>query len=280
MRNSAFKRNKTAGRRRPAAIRGARLLPRVMIVAGLICLLMGGIAGTVYGIKRWMKCSSYFLVSEVEVQGASRIPKKELISQSGIKPGDNIFSLDFSAIRDRILENPWIREVSIERRLPDKIVIHVDERMPFALARINDRIYIVDRSGEPFKPLEPKENFSAPVITGIEQKGPPAGGKTLFLVDRNRMKVAISIIKMSKRGVRALGFNNISQIDFPNNRNVVIYTADKAVPFRLDRDKYRKQFYRAEKILVQLYNSGQYTKVVSVNVGYGEDMALAKLKKR
>ena len=279
MRSRTFRRNRRVSKRKASA-NTARLLPRIILLSGLLCLLMGGIAGTVYGIKKWMRCCPYFYVSEVEIQGANRIPKKGLIELSGIRPGDNIFSLDFEKIREQILENPWIREASIERRLPDKIIIHVDERVPFALARISDRIYLVDRFGEPFKPLEPKENFSAPLITGIELKGSPSTSKGSILIDQDKMRVAVSIIKMSKRGVRALGFNNISQIDFPNERNVVIYTADKAVPFLLDRDKYKKQFYRAEKILVQLYNSGQYQKVSSVIVGYGEDMALARLRKR
>ncbi len=267
--------------RKTGAVRvKGNIITRIFLITGLLCLLMGGIAGTVYGIKKWMSCCPYFFVSEVEVQGTKRISKQEVIELSTINNGDNIFSLDLEAIREQILENPWIRDVSIERHLPDKIIIHVDEREPFALAKINDRVYLVDRYGEPFKLLDPEENFSAPVITGIELKDAPDTPNIPLLVDEDKMKVAMSIIMMSKRGVRALGFNNISQIDFPNDRSVVIYTADKAVPFVLDRDKYRKQFYQAEKILVQLYNSGQYSKVLSVNVGYGEDMALAKLKKR
>ncbi len=279
MRRSISQKRRSGKTQGNLAIR-ATFLSRVLLLTGLICLLMGGIVGTVYGIKKWMKCCPYFFVSKVEVEGTHRIPKRTIIELSSIKEGDNIFSLDLDAIRNKLLENPWIRNASIERRLPDKIVIHVDERSPFALARIHDRIYVVDKYGEPFKPLEPKENFSAPVITGVELKGSPYSAKGAPLVDQEKMKIAISIVKMSKRGVRALGFNNISQIDFPNDHNVVIYTADKAVPFLLDRDKYKRQFYRAEKILVQLYNSGQYPKVISVNVGYGEDMALARLKKR
>ncbi len=259
---------------------GKGLLSRIFLFMALACLLMGGIAGTVYGIKKWMSCCPYFFVSDVEVQGVKRIPKQDIIELSSIKSGDNIFSLNFTAIRNRIFTNPWVRDASIERRLPDKIIIHIDEREPFALAKINDRIYMVDRYGEPFKPLEPKENFSAPIITGIELKKGTSVLKAPLPVDEDKMHVAITIVKMSKKGVRALGFNNISQIDFPNDSNVVVYTADKAVPFVLDRDKYKKQFYQAEKILVQLYNSGQYPKVLSVKVGYGEDMALARLKKR
>ncbi len=279
MKKRSLSKRKGSARRQKAVI-SSSFLPRFLLIGGLICLLMGGIAGTVYGIKKWMQCCPYFFVSHVEVEGANRISSDEIVSLSSVKEGDNIFSLDFAAIRHRILKNPWVRDVSVERRLPDKVIIHVEEREPYALARINDRIFLVDKYGEPFKPLDPKEIFSAPVITGVELKLTSSETGAGALVDHEKMKVAISIVKMSKRGVRALGFNNISQIDFPNGKNVVIYTADKAVPFVLDLEKYKKQFYRAEKILVQLYNSGQYSKVLSVNVGYGKDMALARLKKR
>lgn len=248
----------------------------------IILLLIGGIVGTVYGVKKWMKCCPYFYVSSVQVDGNKKLSNNEILKLSGIKEGDNIFSIDLNKVRDQILKNPWIKNVSIERRLPDTISIHIVERVPFGLVRINERIYMVDSDGTPFKPLKPKDSFSAPIITGVELSEIATNNyqDLAALVDSSKMADALKIIKMSKKGVRALGFNNISQIDFPDDNTIVIYTADKAVPFYLNRQNLVKQFYRAEKILVQLYNSGQYQKVLSVNVGYGENTALAKLKSK
>ncbi len=262
--------------------KNAVVFTKLLFISFVFLLLIGGIVGTVYGIKKWMKCCPYFYVSSVKVDGNKKISTIEILKLSGIKEGDNIFAINLQKVRNQILENPWIKDVSIERRLPDSIHIHINERTPLGLIQINQRIYMVDSTGTPFKPLLPEDSFSAPIITGVETgKIAVSDVKNLnALIDHSKVADALKIIKMSQKGVRALGFNNISQIYFPDDNTIVIYTADKAIPFYLDRNKLVKQFYRAEKILIQLYNSGQYQKVLSVNVGYGKDMALAKLKSK
>ncbi len=255
---------------------------KILLVFFLLFALVSGIAGTVYGVKKWMHSCSYFFISSIKVQGASRLTKKDIVDFSGIKQGDNIFSVDLKAVSGRLNSHPWIKFAEVERRLPDTILIRVDERQPVALARVNGTLFLVDKDGTCFKPLEESDAFSAPVITGIGDENVKNSGniKGIPGVDSAKMADALRIIKMSRAGVRALGYNNISQIDFPDKQEVVIYTADKAVPFHLDRRDIKHQFYRAEKILFQLYNSGQYPRVVSVTVDYGKDMALARIKKK
>ncbi len=285
---TAFRKNKKRGLKKTGDKRGPSqtFIIRSVLILSTLLLITGGIAGTVYGIKKWMECCPYFFVSNIEVTGNKKVNEKKIVELSAIKNGENIFGIDLKKARQSILKDPWIRDVSIERRLPNVISIHVDEYKPLALARIGKNIFLVDKYGTPFKLLEPKDAFSGPIITGVElESGVVAEsleGKEaiLRLIDHKKIKDALLIIGMSKRGVRALGYNNISQIDFPGRQKVVIYTADRAVPFKLDRTRIKKQFYRAEKILVQLYNSGQYAKVISVNVGYGKDMALAKVRGR
>ncbi len=260
-----------------------KAVSRILLTAFLLLALTGGIVGTVYGIKKWVSSCSYFFVSSIEVNGEKRLTDKEVLALSGIKVGDNIFAIDLKKVSERLSAHPWIRFADVERRFPDAVVIRIEERQPVALARIGSRLFLVDRDGTCFKYYDESEGFTAPVITGIDAKAERQkkdAGNIPPVINRSRMEDALRIIRMSQRGVRALGYNNISQIDFPDDQTVVIYTADRAVPFFINRDGLKKQFYRAEKILFQLYNSGQYPKVVSVNVGYGKDMALAKLKKK
>ena len=270
--------------RRPGKKKGLNwgAVSRILFAGFMLLMLTGGIAGTVYGIKKWMSRSSYFFVSTIEVQGEKRLTARQIIALSGIREGENIFAIDLKKVSDSLSSHPWIRFAEVERRLPDAVFIRVEERQPVALARVGERLFLVDRDGTCFKYLTEAGGFSAPVITGIDGKAGrgKAGGGIPPSINRSRMADALRIIGMSRKGVRALGYNNISQIDFPDDQTVVIYTADRAVPFYINRDGLKKQFYRAEKILFQLYNSGQYPKVVSVNVGYGKEMALARIKKK
>ncbi len=278
-------RKKRQSGRRPGKKKGVNWsgVSRILLAGFLMLALTGGLGGTVYGIKKWISTCSYFFVSSIEVRGEKRLTGREIIDLSGIKEGDNIFAVDLKSVSEKLSRQPWIRFAEVDRRLPDSIVIRVEERHPVALARIGDRLFLVDSDGTCFKSFSEPEGFSAPVITGIDTDTTGPGkisGKPAPPVNTDRMADALKIINMSQRGVRALGYNNISQINFPDDQTVVIYTADRAVPFYINREGIKKQFYRAEKILFQLYNSGQYPKVVSVNVGYGKEMALARLKKK
>ncbi len=281
MRSSISRKRQFPKQSRKAKAPNWNVVSRVLLCSVLLLVFMGGIVGTVYGIKKWMSSSSYFFVSSIVIKGNKRLTDKEVLALSGVRKGDNIFAINLERVSRKLSRNPWIRFADVQRSFPDAIVIHIEERQPVALARIGGRLFLVDRDGTCFKYFEESEGFSAPVITGVGvAKTANVTGKISPKVNRSKMEDALRIIKMSKTGVRALGYNNISQIDFPNDQTVVIYTADRAVPFYINRDGLKKQFYRAEKILFQLYNSGQYPKVVSVNVGYGKDMALARLKKK
>jgi cell division septal protein FtsQ len=283
----------------PSGSPATDLLRRTALVLLLFLGAAGLLAGTVYGLNRWAKCCTLFVISKVKVEGADRLDPAHIKKLSGIKEGDNIFSFDAERIAHMLKEQePWIREADIGRKLPDTVVIEIKERKPAALVRIGGTVWIMDSSGHPFKVATKDDDFTAPIITGAERKivseghddsqshtndkeatKEPPGGPERIGLDPEKLRDALTIVRLSRKGARALGFYNISQIDFPGDDAVVIYTADKAVPFYLDRDQLKSQFYRAEKILYQLYTSGEYAKVASVTVGYGEDTALAVLKK-
>jgi len=295
---SAMGRRAKRSGQHPSGSAARDLFRRTALVLLLFLGAAGLLAGTVYGLNRWAKCCTLFVISKVEVEGTSRLDPSQIKKLSGIKEGDNIFSFDAEKIARRLMEQePWIKEAEIGRKLPDTVVIGIKERRPAALVRIGGAVWIVDSSGHPFKVATKEDDFTAPIITGTERKiapeghdngqgqandksaGKTPGGPERIGLDTEKLRDALTIVRLSRKGARALGFYNISQIDFPGDDAVVIYTADKAVPFYLDREQLKSQFYRAEKILYQLYTSGEYAKVASVTVGYGEDTALAVLKK-
>ena len=283
---------RAAGAGGSRALDAAKRTGLLLLAAAVLAALLGG---TLYGLGRWARCCSIFAITTIEVQGTERIDPEKIKEASGLSQGQNLFSFKEDEVRKKILDQePWIRQVDISRRFPDKVLIHVKERRPAALVRVNGSVWIMDSQGRPFKVASKEDDFTGPIITGAEmnqenepestgrERAEPAGAAAPGRVrlDPQKVQDALTIVKLSRKGARALGFFNISQIDFPADDTVVIYTADKAVPFYLDRDRLKEQFYRAEKILYQLYTSGEYAKVASVTVGYGEDMSLAVLKKK
>ncbi len=75
----------------------------------------------------------FFRVQTIEVEGAVSYTDEEIIAASGIDLGDNLFFVNrFSASSRIFAQLPLVEEASIERSLPNKIIITVDESYSLA----------------------------------------------------------------------------------------------------------------------------------------------------
>ena len=78
----------------------------------------------------------FFRVQTIEVVGAVSYTDEEVIEASGIDIGDNLFFVNRFSASSRIFSRlPFVEEASIERSLPNKLIITVDES--FALAYVD-----------------------------------------------------------------------------------------------------------------------------------------------
>lgn len=78
----------------------------------------------------------FFRVQTIEVRGAVTYSDEEVIEASGIDEGDNLFFINRISASSRIFSRlPFVESASIERSLPNKIVITVEES--YALAYVD-----------------------------------------------------------------------------------------------------------------------------------------------
>ncbi len=87
-------------------------------------------------------------VEEVFVVGRRQTPRGKLLEALDVKRGAPILDIDIGAARERVLALPWIAQASIERLLPDTLVLHVIERRPLALWQYLGKLAVIDESGE------------------------------------------------------------------------------------------------------------------------------------
>lgn len=70
----------------------------------------------------------FFRVDTIEVTGTERYTAQEVIDASGVDIGDNLFLLNkYSVDQDIRTALPYIEELRINRRLPDTLMIQVQE---------------------------------------------------------------------------------------------------------------------------------------------------------
>jgi cell division protein FtsQ len=72
-------------------------------------------------------------ISKVEVTGASSLDPALLDAAIGVKPGDPAFGFSLAALQGRVAQLGPVQSVTVERILPDRLVINVVARDPLAI---------------------------------------------------------------------------------------------------------------------------------------------------
>jgi cell division protein FtsQ len=71
-----------------------------------------------------------FQARHIRVEGAVSLRPDAVRSLAGIEPSTNVFHLQTEAVAASLLNDPWIASASVDRDLPDTIVLSIVERQP------------------------------------------------------------------------------------------------------------------------------------------------------
>lgn len=137
-------------------------LARLLKVLGVL-LLTGGAAVGMWEGYRTVVGLPYFRVAEVEVEGNLQVASQDIIESLHLSPDTSILEVDLPALTRRVLQNPWIKEASIGRRLPLSLTVRIVERMP-EVVFIADRRYLLSGDGVILAKLNADELPTLPTL--------------------------------------------------------------------------------------------------------------------
>jgi cell division protein FtsQ len=89
-----------------------------------------------------------FKVNEILVVGRSETKQKDLLAAVRLVRGAPILAFDLEAAQKRIEKLPWIKSATVERMLPDTVLLSVKERQPMALWQYKGVFALIDTDGE------------------------------------------------------------------------------------------------------------------------------------
>lgn len=91
--------------------------------------------------------SDFFAIQKILVENNKYYTAEQIISIAKSKTGDNLFQVSTSNMKDKLLKDPYIKNVKVSRRIPDKILITVEERKENAAIPFGDDYIIIDKEG-------------------------------------------------------------------------------------------------------------------------------------
>ena len=106
------------------------------------------------------------VVDEVLVNGRQNTTKNSLLKALNVKLGEPILGLDLDVIQSRVVALPWVKTAQIQRQLPDKVVINLEERRPTGRWQRNGRLTLIDEDGVTIRKLSGDLFQHLPIIIG------------------------------------------------------------------------------------------------------------------
>jgi cell division protein FtsQ len=154
---------------------GSRLLGTTLVFA-----LLG--ASALYGAVRGGAYASYvaangqlpdqiarlsgFGIKSVTVAGAKELRSDEILKLARIGAHDSLAFLDAAAVRRHLTAVPLIKDASVSKLFPNRLLIEIEERKPYALWQQNGVVSLVATDGTPIDDMHDKRFETLPLVVG------------------------------------------------------------------------------------------------------------------
>ncbi len=215
-----------------------------------VALVLGIAVGMAWSGKRYVTTTSRFGISEVVVTGAKMRSAEELITTSTITKGSNIFSLDPDQTRSRLMNDPWVEDAVVTRRLPGSVYIQVKEREAAAIVATGET-YLSTREGDLFKRLEARDPTDLPIITGLEVKKIAEDREGTKRAVRRAIDLAVEYdrTQLAQR-------SPLQEVHLETDGSMAVVVGKAAITVKLGQPPYRKKLDEAVRVFAELDRRG------------------------
>ncbi|MGH7864618.1 MAG: cell division protein FtsQ/DivIB [Candidatus Binataceae bacterium] len=107
-----------------------------------------------------------FAIKAVTISGERELKEQDILSVAGIGPRNSLLFLDAAKIRERLKQLPLVKEAAVTKLYPDRLLIEIEERQPFALWQSNGETQIVAADGVPLAHLRGRRFVQLPLVAG------------------------------------------------------------------------------------------------------------------
>ena len=181
--------------------------------------------------------SVFIRVSDIQVMGNVHYTDDEIIQAIDIEEGDNLFFFDrFAALSRVFAKLPYVKEVSVERSLPNKVIITVEESQALAYIVLGGEKWTIDQSCKVLGKATEEELEGLIAIIGVSP-GTLMIGEDLTTSDGD---------------VKIVAYTEVGTIDFTDPKNVSFDYSDRFTVKLGDSSKVEYKFGMLVSVIQQL----------------------------
>ncbi|WP_322963172.1 cell division protein FtsQ/DivIB [Sphingomonas fuzhouensis] len=107
-----------------------------------------------------------FRVQQIEVTGLKRMDRMTVYAVALDQQSRAMPLVNLEEVRAKLLRYGWIKDAHVSRRLPDTLLVDIEERTPAAVWQDNGQLTLIDASGVLLEPVRPEAMPDLPLIIG------------------------------------------------------------------------------------------------------------------
>lgn len=173
--------------------------------------------------------SQVFTVRDVMVVGNRNPLREEVVTQSGVMPGDNLLSITEAQLRRNLEKNRYIQYVGRGFDYSGTLTLHISERLGMGVVNVFGLYYVLDETGMVLECAGSAypETVSGPKISGftIDDNSRVVVGERLPVRDQGQMETMRRTL-LALEETSMLG--RTSLLDVKNLSNMYVMTTDGA----------------------------------------------------
>jgi cell division protein FtsQ len=192
---------------------------------------------------------------------------------AGIKVGQNTFELDTTEAERKLLSDPWVRAARITRKLPRGVQVEVSEHEARALVSLGPALFLVTRSGEPFKRFSEADPYDIPIITGISEAG--------LARDRarevERIALGLEVLGHYERLVLAHAFA-AQEVHIDAAGAVTLVVGSQGVSLRLGKGPWLMKLRMAERVMGKVQRQGKVPGIIFLDNDAHQERVVVRMR--
>ncbi|CAF0694994.1 cell division protein FtsQ/DivIB [Candidatus Methylacidithermus pantelleriae] len=137
-----------------------------------------------------------YRLREILVENKDPNRVAQVVAASGLKQGQSVLRIDLQEVERRVESLAFVERALVERRLPDRIVIRITERIPVAKFAVPGphgtikEILLIDREGTVIRPRDLEMVRELPEIVGFRATLWPPGSR----IEDPQVRAALALL--------------------------------------------------------------------------------------
>lgn len=167
--------------------------------------------------------SLFFKINTVTISGDKVYSQKMVTEKSGIVIGENLFKVNEAKLSEKLSKDlPYIKSVTVERKLPDTIIINVKAAKEVAAVTTKKGFVLLDETGKVLDKNASilKENVA--VVKNVKLKEYIEGEKVV-LTDDKKTETLIKVFE----AIKNTDIQLLTEIDLKNVNDIKIKYDDR-----------------------------------------------------